>query len=112
MMKLLKKHSRKFLFIFFCLNFINLKSIFSRPTTLAVNKFQDSEFNSKSNYTTTIKETNERYVTRQDGEYGCSTSFRPIDKNATGARAIRVQDIPNGVIGRPVEFESKFFFYY
>lgn len=87
---------------------------FNRPTTLAVNKYQDSaEFNSKSNYTTTIKETNERYVTRQDGgDYGYSTSFRPIDKNATGARAIRVQDIPNGVIGRPVEFESEFLIFF
>lgn len=26
----------------------------------------------------------------------------------SGARAIRVQDIPNGAVGRPVEFESMF----
>lgn len=37
--------------------------------------------------------------------YSSLSRFRPIDGNATGARAIRVQDIPNGSIGRPVEFE-------
>jgi len=37
--------------------------------------------------------------------YSSLSRFRPIDNNATGARAIRVQDIPNGSIGRPVEFE-------
>ncbi|XP_040156643.1 filamin-B isoform X3 [Anopheles arabiensis] len=31
--------------------------------------------------------------------------FEPIGRDVSGARAIRVQDIPDGVLGRPVEFE-------
>lgn len=48
------------------------------------------------------------YSTKTDSDYGygSTTRFRPIDKDVSGARAIRVQDIPNGAVGRPVEFES------
>lgn len=42
-----------------------------------------------------------------DYEFAASSRFRPIDRDATGAQAIHVQDIPDGVLGRPVEFESK-----
>lgn len=48
------------------------------------------------------------YSTKTDSDYGygSTTRFRPIDKDVSGAKAIRVQDIPNGVVGRAVEFES------
>ncbi|XP_055852874.1 filamin-A isoform X2 [Episyrphus balteatus] len=82
-----------------------------RPSSITV-KQNDSSYNTKSSsgYTTTIKETSERHVTERSsdsGNYGYSSlsRFRPIDSNATGSQAIRVQDIPNGAIGRPVEFE-------
>ncbi|CAD7015333.1 unnamed protein product [Ceratitis capitata] len=63
-----------------------------------------------------FKESSEHVVTERtsvvagsagNGNYGYSSlsRFRPIENSATGARAIRVQDIPNGAIGRPVEFE-------
>lgn len=48
--------------------------------------------------------------TEHDSDYGYTSRFRPIEKNAIGARAIIVQDIPDGVLGRPVEFESEFLF--
>lgn len=55
-----------------------------------------------------MKERHE-YSTKMDIDYGygSSTRFRPIDKDVSGAKAIHVQSIPNGAIGRPVEFESK-----
>ncbi|KAJ6643067.1 Filamin-B, partial [Pseudolycoriella hygida] len=76
------------------------------PNTSSISLKQDSSFNrSSNNYTTTIKEKNERYVTTSERESDYSSRFRPIEKDATGARAIIVQDIPDGVLGRPVEFE-------
>ncbi|XP_037903805.1 filamin-B isoform X3 [Hermetia illucens] len=77
-----------------------------RPSAITV-KNSENSYNARGNYTTTIKETSERYVTneRGGGDYSYSTRFRPIADNVTGAKAIRVQDIPNGVLGRPVEFE-------
>lgn len=50
------------------------------------------------NYKTESNERYEKYTTLNSG-------FEPIGRDATGARAIRVQDIPDGVLGRPVEFE-------
>lgn len=52
------------------------------------------------NYKTEKNERYEKYTTVNSG-------FEPIGRDITGARAIRVQDIPDGVLGRPVEFESK-----
>lgn len=79
----------------------------------------NSLLNTSRNYSTTTKEKNERYVVSTerggggaDGDYSYSSRFRPIDKDANGARAIMVQDIPDGVLGRPVEFESELFFYH
>lgn len=43
----------------------------------------------------------------READYGYTSRFLPVIKDVTGAKAIVVQDIPNGVIGRPVEFESK-----
>lgn len=41
--------------------------------------------------------------------FATPSRFQPIDKDVSGgARAIRVQSIPNGAVGRPVEFERKF----
>lgn len=76
-----------------------------RPTTSLSSK-QDSSTTHKQY--TTLKERQE-YSTKTDSDYGYGSSnrFRPIDKDVSGARAIRVQDIPNGAVGRPVEFESK-----
>lgn len=60
--------------------------------------------------TSSIKERNEQFLKNEkESDYGYTSPsrFRPIDKDhVSGARAIRVQDIPNGAIGRPVEFES------
>lgn len=59
-----------------------------------------------SNFATTIKEKNYRYTTvEKDQENGISSRFKPID--AGGASAIRVQNLSNGSLGRPVEFESE-----
>lgn len=86
-----------------------------------VKKQQESSSNSSGmlntnrNYSTTTKEKNERYVVSSErggdtnrGDYTYSSRFRPIDKDANGAGAILVQDIPDGVLGRPVEFESEY----
>lgn len=63
-------------------------------------------------YTRTVKESSQQIVTEStsnaNGGYSSLSRFRPIESTltgVTGARAIRVQDIPNGAIGRPVEFE-------
>lgn len=62
-------------------------------------------------YTSTITERNEQFLKNEkDNSYtfAAPSRFRPIDKDVPGgARAIRVQSIPNGAVGRPVEFESK-----
>lgn len=52
----------------------------------------------------TLKERNDKDI---DYGYTSSLRFRPIDSDVSGAQAIRVQDIPNGAVGRPVEFESE-----
>lgn len=82
-----------------------------------------SSSTSHQNYSTIVREEQKKKERRQfvsttntqrdsptNVEYGFSTSsrFRPIDRDATGAQAIHVQDIPDGVLGRPVEFESEF----
>lgn len=74
------------------------------PTTSLSSK-QDS--GTRKEFTSLHKERQE-YSTKTDSDYGygSTTRFRPIDKDVSGARAIRVQDIPNGAVGRPVEFES------
>lgn len=83
-------------------------------------KYNKFLLNDRANYssTSTVKEVNERYVTKQEGttnhfslSNGSGSRFKPItdtSKEVSGARAIKVQDIPDGVLGRPVEFESKF----
>lgn len=62
----------------------------------------------KSNYSTAIKQKNEKFLShaRKENDYGYSALFCPIEDNAVGAQAIRVQNIPDGVLGRPVEFQS------
>ncbi|XP_017114728.1 filamin-C isoform X2 [Drosophila elegans] len=84
-----------------------------KPSAITVKSHSNNTYTDKSGgYTKTVKESSEHVVTESNGHgpapgYGYSSlsRFRPIDSNATGARAIRVQDIPNGSIGRPVEFE-------
>ncbi|XP_043645284.1 filamin-A isoform X2 [Drosophila teissieri] len=84
-----------------------------KPSAITVKSHSNNTYTDKSGgYTKTVKESSEHVVTESNGHgaapgYGYSSlsRFRPIDGNATGARAIRVQDIPNGSIGRPVEFE-------
>ncbi|XP_032307117.1 filamin-C isoform X2 [Drosophila ananassae] len=84
-----------------------------KPSAITVKSHSNNTYTDKSGgYTKTVKESSEHVVTESNGHgpspgYGYSSlsRFRPIDNNATGARAIRVQDIPNGSIGRPVEFE-------
>ncbi|XP_053675765.1 filamin-A [Anopheles nili] len=53
------------------------------------------------NYRTESNEKFERFSSSQ----GLKGGFEPIGRDVSGARAIRVQDIPDGVLGRPVEFE-------
>lgn len=77
-----------------------------------------NKYTSSGVTSTTMREVNEsRYVTKQEANNNFSfatsrtSSFKPIsggDKELTGAKAIKVQDIPDGVLGRPVEFESKY----
>lgn len=44
----------------------------------------------------------------RDIDISTTSGFRPINKqHETGAKAIQVEHIPDGVIGRPVEFQSK-----
>lgn len=66
--------------------------------------------NSQKQYTTTTTNERTEYSTRDEKEsdygYSSSTRFRPIDQDISGAGAIRVQNIPNGAVGRPVQFES------
>ncbi|XP_032590388.1 filamin-A isoform X2 [Drosophila grimshawi] len=90
------------------------------PSAITVKSHSNNTYTDRSGgYTKTVKESSEHVVTESNGHspsiannnsgtgYGYSSlsRFRPIDSNATGARAIRVQNIPNGSIGRPVEFE-------
>lgn len=76
----------------------------SRPNT-SVSLKNDSS--THRNFATTIKERNESFTkSEKELDYGYGSPFRPIDKDEFGAKAIRVQDVPNGVLGRPVEFES------
>lgn len=64
------------------------------------------------NFASTIKERNENIIrSEKERDYGYGSQFRPIDHEELGAKAIRVQDIPNGALGRPVEFESKSWFF-
>lgn len=85
-----------------------------RPSAITVKSHSNNTYTDRSGgYTKTVKESSEHVVTESNGHspagggggYSSLSRFRPIDSNATGARAIRVQDIPNGSIGRPVEFE-------
>ena len=78
--------------------------IYSPSTSVSLK--QDSS--THENFSQTIKERNESFTkSEKDNDYGYSSRFRPIEKEEFGAKAIRVQDIPNGVLGRPVEFESE-----
>lgn len=79
-----------------------------RPSSSSVSLKQDS--NAHRDFASTIKERNEHLIRHEkDSDYGYTSSsrFRPIGSDVSGAQAIRVQDIPNGVLGRPVEFESE-----
>lgn len=66
-------------------------------------------------HSSSTKEVNERYVTKQEAKdfsFSSGSRFKPIGEKdlgqINGAKAIKVQDIPDGVLGRPVEFESEF----
>ncbi|KAL9919065.1 filamin-type immunoglobulin domains fbug isoform 2-T4 [Glossina fuscipes fuscipes] len=87
-----------------------------KPSAITVKSHSNNTYTDKSGgYTRTVKESSQQVLTEStsstgvNGNYGYSSlsRFRPIDNitGITGARAIRVQDIPNGAIGRPVEFE-------
>ncbi|XP_005177800.1 filamin-C isoform X2 [Musca domestica] len=99
-----------------------------KPSAITVKSQSNNTYTDKSGgYTRTVKESTQQIVTESSstsnggntiggggGNYGYSSlsRFRPIESSTatattgiTGAKAIRVQDIPNGAIGRPVEFE-------
>lgn len=87
-------------------NFIHYSSF--RPNTSVSLKHDSS---AHRNFATTIKERNESFTkSEKERDYGYGSPFRPIDKDELGAKAIRVQDIPNGALGRPVEFESTYYY--
>lgn len=79
-------------------------------------KYNKFLLNDRANYTSSSTVKEERYVSKQEGtnnfslSNGAGSRFKPItdtSKDVSGARAIKVQDIPDGVLGRPVEFESE-----
>lgn len=69
----------------------------------------NTQYNKFSLSDSSYKERNEKYVTKtSSNDYGYSSKFVPIDDDAEGARAIRVSNKPDGYLGQPFEFESKF----
>lgn len=92
--------------------------IYFRPSAITVKSESNNSYTDKSGgYTRTVNESSRQIVTESTstanntgvgGGYSSLSRFRPIEstlKGVIGAQAIRVQDIPNGAIGRPVEFE-------
>lgn len=72
---------------------------------------QDSSSSFGKNYSSTASYNEKRehvVTTEKEPDYGYTSRFLPISKGTTGAQAIIVQNIPNGVLGQPVEFESKY----
>ncbi|XP_023302338.2 filamin-B isoform X2 [Lucilia cuprina] len=86
-----------------------------KPSAITVKSQSNNSYTDKSGgFTRTVKESSQQIVTESssatpnNGGYSSLSRFRPIESTltgVTGARAIRVQDIPNGAIGYPVEFE-------
>ncbi|KAI8118123.1 Filamin-A [Lucilia cuprina] len=86
-----------------------------KPSAITVKSQSNNSYTDKSGgFTRTVKESSQQIVTESssatpnNGGYSSLSRFRPIESTltgVTGARAIRVQDIPNGAIGCPVEFE-------
>ncbi|TMW44339.1 hypothetical protein DOY81_010583 [Sarcophaga bullata] len=94
-----------------------------KPSAITVKSQSNNTYTDKSGgYTRTVNESSRQIVTESTtssnnnaggigvagGGYSSLSRFRPIESTlqaTIGARAIRVQDIPNGAIGRPVEFE-------
>lgn len=69
----------------------------------------NTQYNKFSLSDSSYKERNEKYVTKtSSNDYGYSSKFVPIDDGVEGARAIRVSNKPDGFLGQPFEFESKF----
>lgn len=63
--------------------------------------------NQRQQYVNTSTSTSTSRINHtSDDDYGYVSRFRPIERDAIGARAIQVQNIPDGVLGRPVSFES------
>lgn len=63
-----------------------------------------------NSYHTTIREHNEVYSTNssKDHELEYSSKFLPIEHDIVGgAKAIKVTNKPDGILGRPFEFESE-----
>jgi filamin len=70
----------------------------------------NTQYNKFSLSDSSYKERNEKYVTKMNSnDYGYSSSskFVPIDDGVEGAKAIRVNNKPDGYLGQPFEFESK-----
>lgn len=79
---------------------------YSTTTTHRIIKEEDNQ-SSSSNRQSVTSPKPMMPGSSDDDAYGyVSSRFRPIERDAIGARAIRVQDISDGVIGRPVSFES------
>jgi filamin len=87
-------------------------------TSLSVDRSGvDSETHTNTQYNkfllsdSSYKERNEKYITKtssNDFGYSSSSKFVPIDDSVEGAKAIKVNNKPDGFLGQPFEFESKF----
>lgn len=69
----------------------------------------NTQYNKFSLSDSSYKQRSEKYVTKtSSNDYGYSSKFVPIDDGVEGAQAIRVANKPDGFLGQPFEFESKF----
>lgn len=70
----------------------------------------NTQYNKFSLSDSSFKERNEKYITKtssNDYGYSASSKFVPIDDDVEGAKAIRVNNKPDGFLGQPFEFESE-----
>lgn len=88
------------------------------PVGATSKRFESSTATNNGYTTKTIREeTNEEYVTKRDTSrevYDYGRTYSPVERSRivgggglTGARSIVVDDIPDGVVGRPVEFKRE-----
>lgn len=74
----------------------------------------DTETHSNTQYNkfglsdSSFKERSEKFVSKtHSNDFAYASKFVPIDDGVEGAKAIRVNNKPDGFLGQPFEFESK-----